>query len=88
MFIRPVFAMGYRKAFHGHHGFVIYKTNFTIKKSFEQGGNTGELKDIKANYIIPVDLNSIMFMNYNCISEFYAVLGDTVNAELYAVKAR
>ena len=48
----------------------------------------GELKDVKTNYIIPVDLNSIMFMNYNCISEFYAVLGDTVKAELYSVKAR
>jgi Trehalase len=41
---------------------------------FCQGGNMGDLKDVKTNWIIPVDLNSIMFMNYNCVSEFYAVL--------------
>jgi hypothetical protein len=46
------------------------------------------LKDVKTNFIIPVDLNCIIFMNYNCISEFYSVLGDTVKADIYAAKAK
>jgi alpha,alpha-trehalase len=62
-----------------------YSTRWMINN---EGGNAGELKDIKTNLIIPVDLNSLMFMNYNSISEFYSVLGDTARADIYANKAK
>ena len=52
-----------------------------------QGGNTGDLRDVKTNNIIPVDLNALMYMNYTMVSEFHSLLGDTLASEKYAKKA-
>ena len=42
---------------------------------------------MKTNHILPVDLNSLIYMNYVCISEFHSLLGDTVRSELFMSKA-
>ena len=52
-----------------------------------QGGNTGDLKDVKTNNIIPVDLNALMYMNYMIVSEFHSLLGDTPSSEKFIQKA-
>ena len=62
------------------------------KLSLFKGGNTCEKEDglyyVKTNHIIPVDLNSLIYMNYVCISEFHSLLGDTVRSEVFMKKAR
>ncbi len=37
--------------------------------------------------MVPVDLNSLMFMNYTFVSEFHSMLGDAVKSEEFARKA-
>ena len=61
-----------------------YSTRWMINN---QGGNLGDLKDVRTNSIIPVDLNALMFMNYTYISEFHSLLGDTLKSEKFANKA-
>ena len=43
--------------------------------------------DVKTNYIVPVDLNALMYMNYMAVAEFFSLLGDVVNSEKYLEKA-
>lgn len=49
----------------------------------ENGGNTGSLVDLKTRYIVPVELNSILYGNAVILSNFYRQLGDEVKANLY-----
>ena len=42
--------------------------------------------DVKTNYIVPVDLNALMYMNYIAVAEFFSLLGDVVNSEKYLEK--
>ena len=46
------------------------------------------MKEVKTNYIVPVDLNCLMFMNYSNLSEFHSLLGDSIKAEEFADKAK
>ncbi len=42
---------------------------------------------MRAHYIVPVDLNALMYMNYVNLSEFHSLLGDQARAEHFARKA-
>lgn len=61
-----------------------YSTRWMIDA---KGNNHGGLREIKTNYIVPVDLNSLMFMNYANLAEFHSLLGDPIMAEKYMAKA-
>lgn len=52
-----------------------------------QRRNHGGLRAIKTGYIIPVDLNSLMYMNYRNIANFYETLGDEASAVEFRGKA-
>lgn len=54
---------------------------------FFKAQNQGTLLDVKTSFIIPVDLNAIMYMNYRTMSDFYAQLGDTESSEFHSKKA-
>ena len=43
--------------------------------------------DVKTSHILPVDLNALMYMNYNAVSEFYSLLGDSIKSDEYIKKA-
>lgn len=43
----------------------------------------GTLKDLKTRYIIPVELNAILYWNAKIIAEFYGYKGDTAKQEHY-----
>lgn len=61
-----------------------YSTRWMINA---QAQNQGTLLDVKTSFIIPVDLNAIMYMNYRTMSDFYAQLGDTESSEFHSKKA-
>ncbi|TRY67949.1 hypothetical protein TCAL_07224 [Tigriopus californicus] len=61
-----------------------YSTRWMINA---QAQNQGTLLDVKTSFIVPVDLNAIMYMNYKAMSDFYTQLGDTENAEFHTKKA-
>ena len=42
---------------------------------------------MRAHYVVPVDLNALVYMNYTSLSEFHALLGDAARAEEFAGKA-
>ncbi|TRY64287.1 hypothetical protein TCAL_10817 [Tigriopus californicus] len=52
------------------------------------GNNMGTLADAKTTYIAPVDLNALMFKNYNQMACFYDLIGDTKRANEHVLKAR
>ena len=62
-------------------------------KTIEEDGKNimfGEFswpKAVKTNFIVPVDLNSVMHMNYVSMAEFYSLLGDAEKAESHMEKA-
>lgn len=45
--------------------------------------NRGTLIDTKTSWIVPVDLNCIIFRNCKTIAEFYTSVGNTARAEYY-----
>lgn len=47
------------------------------------GTNDGDLRDLKTRYIIPVELNAILYWNAKIIAEFYGYKGDSAKQELY-----
>ena len=61
-----------------------YSTRWMIDA---QGKARGGLKAVRTNFVVPVDLNSVMHMNYVCMAEFYSLLGDAEKAEGHMVKA-
>ena len=42
---------------------------------------------MKTNFIIPVDLNSVMHLNYMSLAEFHSLLGDVERSEEFLNKA-
>ena len=52
-----------------------------------RGRNKGTLKDVKTNFIVPVDLNCLMYMNYMNLAEFHSLLGDAAKSEANLEKA-
>ena len=53
----------------------------------QDGGCSGGLENIRAKFIVPVDLNSIMYKNYSTLSSFLARLGRHVESSNYESKA-
>ena len=45
------------------------------------------MTDVKTNYIVPVDLNCLVFMNYMCLAEFYSYIGDAEVSDKFMTKA-
>eukprot|EP00095_Tigriopus_kingsejongensis_P006740 maker-scaffold658_size117954-snap-gene-0.43 protein:Tk06740 transcript:maker-scaffold658_size117954-snap-gene-0.43-mRNA-1 annotation:"hypothetical protein DAPPUDRAFT_314347" len=61
-----------------------YSTRWMINN---QGRNQGTLLDVKTSFIIPVDLNAIMYMNYTIMADFYTQLEDPEKARYQFKKA-
>lgn len=53
----------------------------------ENGENIGTLKDIKTRFIIPVELNAILYWNAKIISEIYGYARNTEKQREYEIKA-
>ena len=53
----------------------------------KDGENTGTLADAKTCYIVPVDLNALMYKNYVHMAEFCALLGDAEGEKVHTAKA-
>jgi alpha,alpha-trehalase len=53
----------------------------------KEGGNEGTLLDAKTNLILPVDLNSLMYKNYNHMSDFHERFGNELEAVIFRDKA-
>lgn len=53
----------------------------------ENGENIGTLKDLKTRYIIPVELNAIMYWNAKIISEFYGYANNSAKQREYEIIA-
>eukprot|EP00095_Tigriopus_kingsejongensis_P002278 snap_masked-scaffold365_size194585-processed-gene-0.16 protein:Tk02278 transcript:snap_masked-scaffold365_size194585-processed-gene-0.16-mRNA-1 annotation:"hypothetical protein DAPPUDRAFT_303585" len=54
----------------------------------KDGGNTGTLAQAKTAYIAPVDLNALMFKNYQQMACFYDLLDQSEAAQRHILKAR
>lgn len=48
------------------------------------GSNKGDLTNIKARWIIPVELNAVLHWNAKIIGEFYGLLGNDMKVKEYA----
>lgn len=49
--------------------------------------NQGNLSSIHIKYIIPVDLNAMIYWNFNLLSKFHKKLGNQERALHFALKA-
>lgn len=49
----------------------------------ENGGNNGTLANLKTRYIVPVELNAILYWNAKIIAEFYAYAGNDTKKDEY-----
>lgn len=57
--------------------------DFTSRWFVKNGTNEGQLIDIKARSIVPVDLNAIMYFNAKTLAEFHTKLGNSKIAVKY-----
>ena len=48
---------------------------------------TASLKDLKTRFIVPVDLNSLLYWNGRLLSEFHTLLGNSEKAATYHEQA-
>ncbi|XP_047104847.1 trehalase-like [Schistocerca piceifrons] len=62
--------------------------DFTSRWFIKQGANKGVLTDTKTRYIIPVDLNAIMYWNSFILSRFSKEMGLIKKASYYSNMAR
>lgn len=51
------------------------------------GGVEGNLTNLKTHYVVPVELNSILYWNAKIIAEFHDIAGNRAKADEYAQKA-
>lgn len=61
--------------------------DFTSRWFIKNGTNEGDLVDIKARSIVPVDLNSIIYFNAKTLAEFHTKLGNSKIAAKYEYSA-
>ncbi|XP_037077546.1 trehalase-like [Pollicipes pollicipes] len=54
--------------------------DFSTRWFVPDAGQKGTLKDVKTRFIVPVDLNSLIYLNARLISEFYTLLGEDARA--------
>lgn len=62
--------------------------DFTGRWFIKNGTNEGQLYDIKARSIVPVELNSIMYFNSKTLAQFHEKLGNSNIAAKYETKAQ
>lgn len=62
-----------------------FSTRWFIDK---KGGNTGGLANAKTYYILPVDLNALMFKNYQTMANFNKLLNFAYKRQMYQKKAK
>lgn len=62
--------------------------DFTSRWFIANGTNNGELRDVRARSIIPVELNAIMHYNAKVLAEYHLKLGNTNIATKYEYKAK
>lgn len=51
------------------------------------GGNTGTLANAKTCFILPVDLNALMYKNYVHLTDFFKIVGDPLREKQNREKA-
>ncbi|KAK6644318.1 hypothetical protein RUM43_000585 [Polyplax serrata] len=61
--------------------------DFSSRWFIKNGTNKGNLTDTKTKYIVPVELNSILYWNAQLLSGFWEKLGNDSKASYYANKA-
>lgn len=62
--------------------------DFSSRWFIKNGTNEGQLIDIKARSIVPVDLNAIIYFNAKTLAEFHTKLGNSKIALIYENKAQ
>lgn len=62
--------------------------DFSSRWFVTDGSNEGELHDIQARYIVPVELNSIMYYNAISLAELHEKSGNTNEASMYKQRAQ
>lgn len=62
--------------------------DFTSRWFIKNGTNEGQLFDIQARSIIPVELNAIMYFNSKTLAQFHDKLGNSNIAAKYEFKAQ
>lgn len=62
--------------------------DFTSRWFIKDGTNEGQLIDIKARSIVPVELNAILYFNAKTLAEFHTKYGNTNLATKYEFKAQ
>lgn len=62
--------------------------DFSSRWFIKNGTNEGQLIDIKARSIVPVDLNAIIHFNAKTLAEFHTKLGNSKIALIYENKAQ
>lgn len=61
--------------------------DFSSRWFIKNGTNDGQLCDIHAKEIIPVELNAMLYFNAKTIAEFHMKLGNIYKAVKYAIRA-
>lgn len=61
--------------------------DFTGRWFIKNGTNEGQLRDIKTRFIVPVELNAIMFYNSKILADYHTKLGNDKIATKYEYKA-
>lgn len=54
----------------------------------QNGGNNGSLVDIKTRYVVPVELNAMLYANAKIIAEFYGYAGNEAKKQEFEEKAQ
>lgn len=62
--------------------------DFSSRWFIKDGTNNGTLKDIKCRYIVPVELNAILYWNAKIIAEFYIKAKNATKAAEFEIKAQ
>ncbi len=65
-----------------------FSSRWIIDNYGENGSHGVKLSDVNTCFIIPVDLNSLMYKNYGHMASFYRELKNEEKAKLYEKKAR
>ncbi|KAL0271426.1 UNVERIFIED_CONTAM: hypothetical protein PYX00_008531 [Menopon gallinae] len=61
--------------------------DFSSRWFIQNGTNKGNLTHLKTKYIVPVDLNALLYWNADILSKLFTKVGDEQKSLLYAKKA-
>lgn len=62
--------------------------DFTGRWFIKNATNEGQLRDIKARFILPVELNSLIYHNAKILAEYHTKLGNDKIAAKYEYKSQ